>query len=338
MPGAEARYKITADDQTRRGLSSARRRVQLFGAALAGVAVGAITDFRALFQLLERGLTSAQRRLDSFAKAGLEIGTSAEDVRELGFAADKLDVPFAKAVKLVGRLDKAIGDTSQESTDAFAALGIDRETLGNVEDVTDRIVLFASALERLEKSRGRAVREDIEQTLVGTNLSKLLAEGGRLFAAEVERSNYLGLIDGTNEAAAAAERAGDAWLEAGKTWAKLFENLGFFTAAEKTANLLTAAALSVKTRKEQRLEIRAGLSRSERIGSDLSPLFKAFTIVRDRFRGGQFDPSQRTQAGGFIPQQVPERLSQAATKQSQSADSLVRATRALERTLNRYGP
>lgn len=325
MPKADAKYRITADDQTAKGLSSARRRLSLFAAGLAGVAVGALTNFQALFAGINRGLSSAQQRLDKFAKTGLEIGTDAEDVRELGFAAEQLGVPLDKAAKVVDRLNRALGDDSAEYADAFEQLGVDPRALASIDDATDRLVAFGSALEQLENEQGRAIRESVEQTLAGRGVSKLFAEGGRALAREVENANAAGLITGTNEAAAAAERAGDAWERAGKIWAKLFENTGFFAAAERAGNAIAEVGQDVRGRGAPRER-----SVAQSAGEGLSPALAIFNYLRDLVSRTETPPGQ-TQAGGFIPQAVPDALVQSSRNLRDSSNSLKLISKAIER-------
>lgn len=323
MGKADAKYRVTADDQTAKGLSSARRRLSLFAAGLAGVAVGALTDFRALFALIDRGLNSALQRLDKFAKIGLEIGTDAEDARELGFAADQLGGDLEKAAKVVDRFNRAIGDDSKEITDAFKTLGVDPRAFASIDDATDRLVALGSALEQLQERRGLAIRENVEQTLVGKGVSKLFAEGGRALAREVENANAAGLIDGTNEAAAAAERAGDAWERAGKIWAKLFENAGFFAAAEQAGLALGRAGQNLQDRERRQAE-------SPGFFEGFSLLTDAIGFVRDAIRDRNVGVNE-TQAGGFVPQAVPDALVQSARNTRDASADLKLVAKAIKR-------
>lgn len=297
MPRAEAKYKITAQDDTQRGLRSAGSRIDRFGRNIARAIAPFAIALASGFALLNSKLAQAQERLDKFAKTGVELGLDAEEVRELSFAAAKLGVDAGKAASAYDRFNRALGDDSKETLEALETLGRSADWYTGFDDATDRLAIFGRDLDRLEQRAGRAVRENVEQTLIGRNVSRLFAEGGEALEREARRAREIGLIGGTNEAAAAAERAADAWLEAGLVWEKLFERAGFFEAMERAANLVQAGAGVAN----EGIQDQSALNTAAR---GLSPLYALVELFRDLNR--------RAEAGNKVQQRI-ERNTRAAT-------------------------
>ena len=147
--------------------------------------------------------------------------------------------------------------------------------------------------------QGRPLREFVEQSIVGDNLSRFL--DAESLTRELNRVRGIGILQGTDEAAEAATKAANAWKEAGLIWNKFFENPVF-----------------------SRFSQSAGQTVSD-----------ALQFVRGGFR---FPEQNRTQQSGVIvPQVVPDRLINAATQTSRAATELSAATRALNRWAQRAG-
>ena len=303
MPRAEAKYRITADDQTARGLRSAEGRLQRFGRQARRIGTILTAALTAGFVAFTRKLNEVQRELREVAKGAREVGETAEDFRELSEAIGFLGGDAGDARDVLDSLNDAIGDAitdpNIEKARLFTeVLGIDPRTLNSIESGTDRVIAFATALGRLEEVQGRPLREFVEQSIVGDNLSRFL--DAESLTRELNRVRGIGILQGTDEAAEAATKAANAWKEAGLIWNKFFENPVF-----------------------SRFSQSAGQTVSD-----------ALQFVRGGFR---FPEQNRTQQSGvLVPQVVPDKLVNAANKQDRAATAIERAARSLERVVGRY--
>ncbi len=311
MPRAEAKYRITADDQTARGVRSAETRLQRLGNRLRNIGTVVRGVLLAAFAALSAAVIKAQRDLSRLASSAREVGTSAEDLREIQFAAKELGVDSGRAADLVDALSDSLGDAifdpSGEKGKLFTdVLGIDPRSLANMDDASNRVAAFATLLKRVEDQFGRATREFVEQSLVGDDFSALLDPDR--FLAAIARARELGIPQGTDEAAEAAERAGNAWRQAGEVWLKILENAGFFRALETIGNVLAGAGAAIN---------------------------------RALNRPGTQPERPPQQQGVFIPQGPMSNVEQGnriVRAQEATAQSMRNSALLIERNLNRYGP
>ena len=208
MARAEAKYRITAEDQTGRGVRSAesrllrlRRSAIAFGARFAGgvgVAAAAIGG-------LVAGLRRIVAELDEAAKTAADFGLQASELEQLRVTASLLGTDLRSLLGIQERLANAAteaADGTQEYAEAFRALGINAEGFSRLS-FRGQLAALDVGLQRLSGSEQIATRRQL--TGRGT---------GRIFRGNLRET--LGaaeeIIDvtGLDRAAAAAERLNDA--------------------------------------------------------------------------------------------------------------------------------
>ena len=208
---AEAKYRIVAEDKTRRGLQSAQRGLSRFKGAAAGfVAAFARPMAGAAAALGAAGiaLNAVADKLNNLNRAGMDVGLTGEQIAELGHIARESDVDIGQLTGGIEQLQEKIQDAKQGGEEArrqFLNLGVSFRDLEGKTPV-EQLVLLDEAFEKIE---------DRSKRIAG--ISELLGGGfGRLFgdpdsvARMREVAEEIGLLEG----AAGRLAAGTAFTKA----------------------------------------------------------------------------------------------------------------------------
>jgi len=211
MPRAEAKYVITADDQTKRGVRSAQRGLDRLKGGLVGFAatagtafvaarrgvdnlkgglvgfalssVGRLSTVAAAVTAIGSSVTAAgvaiQRtadRLHRLRRIGQDIGLVGAETAQLGFIAEAKDVSPEQLIGAIEQLQERILDAKQGGEEArrqFQLLGVTFKELEGKSPIA-QLVAIQEALEGIQDAN---VRTGVISDLLGGGL-------GRLFAGE----------------------------------------------------------------------------------------------------------------------------------------------------------
>jgi len=170
--------------------------------AVAGLTVAAGVVGFAVFKLAD----SVSKAGDKFAKQAKQIGSSAEALQELSFAAERSGASGDMVVKAMGRMAKAIDDVRVRGTgplaDQLKLLGIGIEEFEGLspEQAFEKLAdVIASVEDPLKRS---AIAQDAFGRS-GKDLIPLLLEGSKGIAALREEARKHGIL--TNEQAEQSE-------------------------------------------------------------------------------------------------------------------------------------
>lgn len=146
---------------------------------------------------------------DEAAKAGARVGVTAQEMQELGFAAEQAGASMVDVETAFRRQARAAVDASQglgRSGDAYKKLGI------NVRDATGQIKqplpLFLESAEALSKLTNESVKASIAQEFFGRGASKILPlinAGAAGINALRQEARDLGFVLSAEDAVAAEE-------------------------------------------------------------------------------------------------------------------------------------
>lgn len=262
---AEARYVISADDQTKTGINSATRGFQNLersvfsfskAATIAGTA--AVT---ALIGIATAAIKSSDR-LDDLAKRARDLNVTPEIASGLELAAERAGVSPEKMIRVFERVQKASADARagmKESTDVFESIGIDASAIGKLSAM-ERLVVV---LHRLKTLRDEGVNvQRAQEMLLGRSTGRVLDAGaeGVVEALQFQLESGAAL----DKAAAAAERLEDAQTDLWHVTSGFFDEAASslfprFTAAIEGA---TAVLGSINRARRERAEAEeSGLAR-----------------------------------------------------------------------------
>lgn len=218
---ADAKALASFDQQLVRvkgGMASAAR-----GAFLLTAAVVATTAV--LFRIAQSTAVAG----DEAAKMGRRVGLTAEEVQELGFAAEISGAGLTDVEAGLRRVSKNARDAQRglsTAVDAFSALGIEFEKApGQLKDPLELLLDSAEAFKGLTSDTEKAALAQELFGRGGVKLLPLLVEGREGIEALREEARELGFVIG-DEGAAAAERFIDAQTEARKVVEGLRNTIG----------------------------------------------------------------------------------------------------------------
>lgn len=193
MAKAQAKYTITAEDKTRRGVNSAKKGLDGLKASAVGFAAraaGAIGGLLATLGVLGVKLNQTAERLNRLNRMGQDVGLVGAQTAQLGFLAERKDL---SPEQLVGGLemiaekveDAAIG--GMEARRQFAALGLSFQDLQGKSPV-QQLLLIEKALSKIADA-GRRVAAVSE--LMGGGFGRLFA--GAPISDVLRRAQQLGV-------------------------------------------------------------------------------------------------------------------------------------------------
>lgn len=151
---------------------------------------------------------------DELAKFSKQIGTSAEDLQEWEFAADRAGVQSSIFRSSVGALSKRVGEL-KAGKGALATLlgGSDlARDLKAAKDTGEALEIITAALEEVEDPTKKAALAAAAFSRAGLPMVRLANEGSENIAALRREARRLGLVL-SNEDAAAAEKVSDSFTD-----------------------------------------------------------------------------------------------------------------------------
>ena len=186
------------------GLAQAGKKVALFGTALAGIALGALTA------LTLKGLAA----VDSMAKLAQSVGTTVDSIQALRHIAVIGGTSIETMDKSILKMTKNIGEAAQgysEATESLEILGLKATDLERMRP-EDAFGAIADAMNNLSTQARKA---DVAQSLFGRGglqLLPVLQGGSKAVGKMTGMIKKFGLEIGDNQARM-VERANDAWAD-----------------------------------------------------------------------------------------------------------------------------
>lgn len=211
MARATAKYRITADDQSRRGIGAARRQLRRLKMAASAVSstIGNVTA-NAL-RSLAGAVGRTADRIDDLSRAGARLGTDIQEAGLLEYLATLNNISLDQIVDSVKTLDERIGELARDPKNLtlrrlFFQLGIGAEQLAKL-DPAEKILAMAKALKQVPTDERRA---DLINQLMGAGARPLFARGPERLLRDIGRFGELGGGAGLTGAAATAQRRREA--------------------------------------------------------------------------------------------------------------------------------
>ena len=198
------------------GFVNIGKKVALFGAAMAGIAVVAI------IAMTKKGLAA----VDTLAKLAATIGTNVASIQILrhmatlgGVSIEKMDKSIAKMTKNIGESAMGIGT----ATDALKELGLKATDLEKMKPER----MFGVLADAINKLPTEARKSSIAYDIFGRAGQELIVtmKGGSKAVAEMgKKLKELGILIGDKQANL-VEQANDAWADIGLVWDGLSKQL-----------------------------------------------------------------------------------------------------------------
>jgi len=199
-----------------RGFAGIARKVALFGAAIAGIAIVAI------IALTKKGLAA----VDTLAKLAAIIGTNVASIQILRHMATLGGVDIGKMDKAIAKMSKNIGESAMgigTATDALKELGLKATDLEKLKP-EETFGIIADAINKLASDgRKGSVAVDIFGR-AGQELIVTMKGGSKAVAEMGKKLKELGILIGDKQANL-VEQANDAWADIGLVWQGLSQQL-----------------------------------------------------------------------------------------------------------------
>lgn len=218
---------------------AAARRVLRFGAALTGVAVGALVLFT----------RQSFKSLDALAKMGSRLGIASDELRALGRAAELSGSSLETIDKSIGLMAKNVGDAADglgEARLAIAELGLDAQKLIKMEP-GDVFLEFADAISKVPTQLKRLQLSRLVFGRGGGQLLNLLQQGKESIRGMVDESKRL---SGTFSRLdlSGVESANDAFADMLRSLRSIFDVIATRTAGtlERVSKLLTDKVVQLR--------------------------------------------------------------------------------------------
>jgi hypothetical protein len=218
---------------------AAARRVVKFGAALAGVAVGALVLFT----------RQSFKSLDALAKMSSRLGIASDELRALGRAAELSGAGLEDIDKAIGLMAKNVGDAADglgEARLAIAELGLDAQKL--VKMKPDEVFLeFADAISEVPTQLKRLQLSRLVFGRGGGKLLNLLQLGAERIRGMVKESKRLSgsftLLDLSR-----LQDANDAFADMARSLRSIFDLIAIKVAptVERVSKLLTDKVVALR--------------------------------------------------------------------------------------------
>jgi hypothetical protein len=199
----------TNDAGLKSGLDRAKSAVMGFakdvGKIAAGIGVAKGAEF--IFKNINEAFSDAVGHITEVRKAAEQIGSSAESVSAMGYAAQKAGVDLEGMTTASRHLNAAILEAAQGGgplANIFQQLGISAKQLEGAS-LEDKFAVFAEALKRLPNETERQVVAMQALGRAGVNLIPILRGGSEGLAEIIEKGRDMGAIVSTEDAAKAKE-------------------------------------------------------------------------------------------------------------------------------------
>ena len=205
--------------QFEKGMGSANRRLDSFGKTAARVAVGLAAVLTTALSGLSIGVRNTLGHMDAMAKAAQKIGIPVEELIRLEHAADLAGVSLETLNNGVGRLSRNMNDAAdglKAPQRAFDQLGINiRNSEGQLKSMSE---ILPEIADRFASMKDGTEKTAIAMVLLGRSgreLIPLLNAGGEGLNALKAEADALGLVFDT-KTAQAAEQFNDTLNRLGK--------------------------------------------------------------------------------------------------------------------------
>lgn len=217
---AEARYVISADDQTKTGINSATRGFQnlersVFSFGAAAVTAGNLAS-RAIGGIAESAMDAIKaiprlaQELDDLGKQAKDVGTSADEFLAIAHATDLAGLSTEKTTKMLEKMQDAIAEArtgNKEYADSFAQIGVNVDDLAGA-GVAEKLLRVIGGLQAtFNQGRGDEATQ-ARRSILGRNLGRLQQQGAGAFVGGLADFAQLS-GGGIGRAIPAGERAVD---------------------------------------------------------------------------------------------------------------------------------
>jgi len=199
-----------------KGFVNIGKKVALFGAAMAGIAVVA------LVAMTKAGLES----VDMVTKLARAMNTSAEGIITLQHAAKLGGVSIEKMDKAIGKMFKNVGEAQMGlgmAKSSLDKLGLSADALAKLE----ADAMFGAISEKLSKmtdATERAYHANAILGRAGLELIPVMLAGAKGISELRKEADELGITFGIKQGAL-VEQANDAWARIGSVWKGLTQQL-----------------------------------------------------------------------------------------------------------------
>ena len=199
-----------------KGFVNIGKKVALFGAAMAGIAVVAI------IAMTKKGLAA----VDTLAKLAAIVGTTVASIQILRHMATLGGVSIEKMDKSIAKMSKNIGESAMgigTATDALKELNLKATDLEKMK-VEESFGVISDAINKLATDERKAsVAYDIFGR-AGQELIVTMKGGSKAVAEMGKKLKELGILIGDKQANL-VEQANDAWADIGLVWDGLSKQL-----------------------------------------------------------------------------------------------------------------
>ncbi len=238
----------TDDSRFNKGLQSAQRRLNAFAASMAKVGAGVGAVGTSIVAPIVGAAFQFQATGDELAKMSQRTGVSVEALSELRHAAGQSDLAFedlGKSVTIMQQLLDGALSGNQANIDKLAKLGLTAEQLGSMTP-DQQLEAFADRLAAIDDPAERAARAIEMFGEDGRKMLPMLAGGAEGIQDLRAEARALGLQMSTEDANAAAA-LGDAWAILRKSADMIVTRIGGAVAPAliKVAELITPVVSGV---------------------------------------------------------------------------------------------
>lgn len=207
--GAEARYRISAEDRSKAALESFRKNMLGIDSAMGGVKtkIATLVSGVAIGALIK----SAADAGDEVWNLHVRLGATTESLSQLRHVAGLSGVSFETVAKSVQILSRNTGDATRgmgEASAAFKALNIDVGAFAQLKP-EEQLEALADELMGIQNESQRVSFAMATMGRSGAEMLQIMSEGSAGIRAMREEADALGLTLSTTDAKALAD-AGDA--------------------------------------------------------------------------------------------------------------------------------
>ena len=199
------------------GFGKIAKKVALFGAAIAAVALVAIVG------LTKKGLAA----VDSITKLARSLDTTTEAISAMQHAAVIGGVDIEKMDKAIGKMFKNVGEAKMLGTgdaiEVFKSLGLDIDAIAGMQ-ADEMFGTIADSINKLGTAGERAAAANKIFGRTGVDLLNVLKDGSQGMAEMRKEAEMLGLTF-TDKMGNQVEQANDAWARIGAIWRGLSNQL-----------------------------------------------------------------------------------------------------------------
>jgi hypothetical protein len=222
-----AYVELALRDNLSKGLDKAGARVQAFGASVSTLGKQALAGATVAAGGLLGVVTSFASQGSHIQQVAAKLGTTAEAVSELQYAAELAGGSLEEVEIAAAKLGKTVSDAaagSQQASDALESIGLHAKQLYGLK-VDQQFEVIAKAVEGVNDPARRAALLMGVIGEGGAKLAPILARGAEGFKAVKQEARDLGVVLSTDQANAAKDLA-DGWYKLTKVFQSAVNVLG----------------------------------------------------------------------------------------------------------------